>query len=91
MANIITKVFGSSHDREIKRLKPVVIEINEIYETLHDLSDEDLKNKTLEFRTKIDEAVKSVRDQIEQFRSEFQKIHYGFESSLKAYEYIKIV
>ena len=33
----------------------------------------------------------TVSQEIKQFRSEFQKIHYGFETSLKAYEYIKIV
>ena len=32
-----------------------------------------------------------VAEEIKEFRSEFQKIHYGFESSLKAYEYIRIV
>jgi len=34
---------------------------------------------------------KIVAQEIKEFRSEFQKIHYGFETSLKAYEYIKIV
>ena len=34
---------------------------------------------------------KAVTQEIKEFRSEFQKIHYGFETSLKAYEYIKIV
>ena len=32
-----------------------------------------------------------VAEEITQFRKEFQTIHYGFESSYKAYEYIKIV
>ena len=70
MANVITKIFGSSHDREVKRLRPYVHEINEIYESLRDLSDEELNNKTAEFRAKIDEAARSVREQIEKLRSE---------------------
>ena len=32
-----------------------------------------------------------IAQEITEFRSDYQKIHYGFESSLKAYEYIKIV
>ena len=32
----------------------------------------------------------TVAQEIKEFRSEFQKIHYGFETSIKAYEYIKI-
>jgi glycine hydroxymethyltransferase len=31
-----------------------------------------------------------VAQEITEFRSDYQKIHYGFESSYKAYEYIKI-
>ncbi len=33
----------------------------------------------------------TIAQEIKEFRSEFQKIHYGFKTSLKAYEYIKIV
>jgi len=33
----------------------------------------------------------NIAQEIKEFRSEFQKIHYGFETSIKAYEYIKIV
>ena len=32
MANVITKIFGSKHDRDRKRIQPIVDEINEIYE-----------------------------------------------------------
>ena len=72
MTNIITKVFGSSHEREVKRLQPIVAEINNIYETLHDLTDDELKNKTNEFREKINKATEEVRTNIDQLRTELQ-------------------
>ncbi len=42
--------FGSKQARDIKRLQPIVNEINEVYEQLGEVPDEELKNKTSEFR-----------------------------------------
>jgi len=36
------------------------------------------------------EKPEKVREEVKDFRSEFQKVHYCFESATKAYEYIKI-
>ena len=54
--NIITRIFGTKHERDIKKMKPLVDEINEFYEKLHDLSDDDLKAKTEEFRHRLAEG-----------------------------------
>jgi len=51
--NLISKVFGSKHDRDIKKIQPIVYEINEIYETLHDKSDDWFKNRTEELKTEL--------------------------------------
>ena len=50
---LLKKIFGSASERAIKKLLPIVEEINRIYEELHDLSDEELKDKTNQFRRKI--------------------------------------
>lgn len=47
---LFTKVFGTKNDRELKRLAPIVREINEIYTTYRDLSDEELRGLTDKFR-----------------------------------------
>ena len=52
--NIITKIIGTKHDRDIKRIKPLVAEINEHFEEFRKLSDEDLQAKTDEFRRRLD-------------------------------------
>jgi len=56
MPNIITKIFGSKHDRDIKKLRPIVAEINEHFEKLTSLSEDELKAKTEEFKKRIDEG-----------------------------------
>ena len=46
MMNLIAKLFGTKHDRDVKKLYPYVDEINEHFEKLAGLSDEELQSKT---------------------------------------------
>ncbi len=56
MPNIITKIFGTKHGRDVKKLRPIVDEINESYEKLSSLSEDELKAKTDEFRKRLGEG-----------------------------------
>ena len=51
---ILTKIFGSQHEREVKKLLPVVAAINEMEARIKPLSDAELRAKTAEFRTQLD-------------------------------------
>jgi preprotein translocase subunit SecA len=51
---ILTKIFGSQHQREVKKLLPVVAAINEMEAQIKPLSDAELRAKTAEFRTQLD-------------------------------------
>ncbi|MBL8027756.1 MAG: preprotein translocase subunit SecA, partial [Fibrobacteres bacterium] len=53
ISKFLTSIFGSKHDRFIKRVKPVVAEINKFYEGLASLSEDELKGKTNEFRDRL--------------------------------------
>ena len=48
------KVFGTSHDRAIRRMRPRVVAINALEDKMKALSDDELKAKTAEFKEKID-------------------------------------
>src|SRR5881275_671288 len=48
------KVFGTSHDRAVKRMRPRVDAINALEEKTKALSDAELRAKTAEFRQKLD-------------------------------------
>ena len=50
---IITKIFGTKNEREIKKLWPIVDEINQHFESYKSLSDSELQNKTLEFQERL--------------------------------------
>ncbi len=47
---LLEKIFGSYSDREVKRIRPVVEKINSLGPDMKKLSDEELKQKTFEFK-----------------------------------------
>ncbi|MFQ6617090.1 MAG: preprotein translocase subunit SecA [Fidelibacterota bacterium] len=63
MGSIITKIVGTKSEREIKKILPVVREINRIYETLHDLPDDWFINRTAEFKQMIKRGVEQIEEQ----------------------------
>ena len=56
MLNVIKKVFGSKHDRDIKLLGPLVDRTNAFEVEYQALSDEQLKAKTVEFRERLEKG-----------------------------------
>jgi len=50
---ILTKIFGSRNEREMKRLAPKVVQVNSFESALQALSDDQLKGKTAEFKERL--------------------------------------
>jgi preprotein translocase subunit SecA len=59
----LTKVFGTANDRIIKRLTPVVAVINDLEPATKQLSDEELRAKTVEFRARIAAKLEGITDE----------------------------
>jgi preprotein translocase subunit SecA len=53
---LLTKVFGSKNERELKRLQPVVEQINALEPEVQAMSDEQLKAQTAAFKQRIDQG-----------------------------------
>lgn len=53
LENLITRWFGSSNDRELKRIMPRVQRINELEPACQAMSDEELRNQTVLFRKRL--------------------------------------
>lgn len=70
MMNFLTKIFGNKHDRDVKKMQPVVDEINQYYEEYAFLADEALKEKTTAFRTRIAEATAEARAHLADLKEE---------------------
>lgn len=53
LTQILTKTFGTKHDRDMKRLRPLIDKINSFEPAMKALSDEALKAKTPEFKERL--------------------------------------
>ena len=62
MLKFLSKIFPSKYEKDIREIMPIVAEINKIYESLKDLTDDELRQKTQQLK----EKVKSATDPIEQ-------------------------
>ncbi|NTW47248.1 MAG: preprotein translocase subunit SecA, partial [Chlorobaculum sp.] len=66
MLKIFAKIFGSKHEKDIKKIQPLVDRINEIYGSLNALTDEAFRNKGVELR-------KKVRDRLVPFETKIKE------------------
>jgi preprotein translocase subunit SecA len=60
---LLTKIFGTSNERAIKRLMPFVAEICALEPEIKQLTDEQLRYKTIEFRARIAAKLDGITDE----------------------------
>ncbi len=70
MLGIFKKLFKNKSERDFDKYSPIVEAVNEEYEKLHDLSLDQLRNKTLEFRQRIAEHLAGIDEDIKSTRKE---------------------
>src|SRR6187551_831511 len=59
---LLTTVFGTRHDREMKRVQPIVDAINEEYERLQGASDEELRGIIRERTAELEAQIAELKD-----------------------------
>ena len=64
VSNILTSIFGTKSERDLKKIWPIVEEINEHYQKMEELSDDELKQKTEGFRKQISEATEEIEEEV---------------------------
>ncbi|MFH0867219.1 MAG: preprotein translocase subunit SecA [Bacteroidota bacterium] len=69
MASILKKLFGSKSDKDVKILSPLVDVIHKEYEVISKLSNDDLRQKTVEFRSKIAAHILEEENEIKELKS----------------------
>src|SRR5256712_6151121 len=67
---LLTKVFGSSNQRYLKSIQPIVDQINELEPAIKKLSDEQLRARTAEFKEQLQRAVAEATDPEDRKRRE---------------------
>ena len=56
IGNLIKKIVGSKNERELKRIRPIIIQVNEFESQIRSLSDDQLRAKTGEFKDRIEKG-----------------------------------
>jgi preprotein translocase subunit SecA len=64
MFNLIKKVFGTKYDKDVKAINPYVDKTNAFFQEYQSLSHDQLRNKTLEFRSRIKDYLSDIDAQI---------------------------
>jgi len=70
IVNSLLKVFlGDKKSKDVKRMQPIVEQVNSLGATMQALSLDELRHKTQEFKDRIKNATKNLREQQEQLRT----------------------
>src|SRR3989440_9110856 len=72
---VLTKVFGSSNERFLKSIRPVIEQISAFEAEIQKLTDEQLRERTALFKAQIQDAVKDARDKDDRKYREQEKLN----------------
>jgi preprotein translocase subunit SecA len=77
MIGFISKMFGGSKsEKDVKTIMPLVTKINESFQFFQSLSNDDLRNKTQEFRSQIKEHIKEIDAQIAETNQKAEELSF---------------
>ncbi|HEX9382765.1 MAG TPA: DEAD/DEAH box helicase, partial [Gemmatimonadaceae bacterium] len=70
LTGLLSNVFGTRHDRERKRVQPIVDEVNEQYARLQTVSEDELRGQTEKFRARIHDRTSDIETRIAALREQ---------------------
>ncbi|MDB5036225.1 MAG: preprotein translocase subunit SecA [Chlorobi bacterium] len=73
MLKVLEKFFGSKRQKDVEDLRPMVDEINELFEEYQSLSDEELQGKTVEFRARIEERIAEDKAHVDELNARLKE------------------
>jgi preprotein translocase subunit SecA len=69
VSNLLKKIFGDKNKKAIKDILPIVDQINVEYEKLQNLTDDEIKARTQEFKKIIADETEEIRKKIEELKN----------------------
>ncbi|MGA8367510.1 MAG: preprotein translocase subunit SecA [Candidatus Acidiferrales bacterium] len=76
--SIVARFIGTKHERDVKRIQPLVVAINELEPEMQKLSDDEIGARTLALRSEVQERMQGVEEsndpqQKEQYKKQLQE------------------
>ncbi|MDP8306388.1 MAG: preprotein translocase subunit SecA [Candidatus Chlorobium antarcticum] len=81
MLKIFEKLFGSKHEKDIQKIQPVITRINEIQEGMKSLSDEELKEKGRDLKSKVRGSLQPIEDKKRDLYSQLDNAEISLEEA----------
>ena len=88
LEKVIGKVFGNKHEKDVKAIMPLVAEINSEFAKLKNISNDDLRNKTLTFKEQIRDYVKDINAQIAKLKEQADNDNIEVDAKEEIYDSI---
>ncbi|HMD43542.1 MAG TPA: preprotein translocase subunit SecA [Candidatus Acidoferrum sp.] len=70
---VLARFIGTKHERDIKKLQPMVLSINALESGMQELSDEQLKERFLALRTQVQETLKDADPAEASYKEELRR------------------
>jgi len=83
---LLTKIFGTEFQRELKKIQPLVDGINQNYEKFHELSDDELKAKTEEFKSRINKHIEFNKNRLHELEKQYEETEVEAEKDSLSHE-----
>jgi len=72
--SLLTKIFGSKSEKDMKEIAPIISQIKAVYPTLEALSNDELRARSQALRDKIQAAIKDDLDKIATLKAEAEAL-----------------
>ena len=77
MIGFFSKLFGGSKsEKDVKTILPLVTKINEHFQSYQNISNDELRNKTIEFRSRIADHLKDIDAQIAETNTRAEELPF---------------
>ena len=74
--SFLKSIFGNKSDRDLKKLMPIVREIQKVYPEMEQLSNDELRARSAAVKQEIQDYVKPQRDEIASIKTEIEGLEY---------------
>ncbi len=88
MLGFLNKLFGSKSERDIKLIQPLVEKIKAEYSKLTSISDDELRQKTADFKARISEGLSSIDQQIQQLKDQAENSELSIHDKTDIYDQV---
>lgn len=76
MIGTLSKIFGGNKsEKDVKKILPIVNKINQFFTAYANLSNDELRNKTVEFKQRITDHLNEINQQIVEKNTEAEGLH----------------